>query len=173
MVPAHWWVELSLVTLVGRAAQSGMSRGMWAQEDFLSSLSADGWGYVPALLVVWPEASQHWGLQAVGWGQVSVRKWQPPEGLTPMSIPQNYCRQCLCPHNEPQPPPHLCRRPSDTNRVVWPVSYEIAAFFPESWCLRLCVSPLRVAFLLHPVLWNSCDQPSLAFKAKFSGGSSS
>ena len=28
----------------------------------LIRLSADGWGWDPSLLVVWPEASQHWSL---------------------------------------------------------------------------------------------------------------
>ena len=28
----------------------------------LICLSADGWGWVPSLLVVWPEATQHWNL---------------------------------------------------------------------------------------------------------------
>ena len=32
----------------------------------LGSLSSDGWGCVPILVVVWPEASQHWSLQVVG-----------------------------------------------------------------------------------------------------------
>ena len=89
LVPAHWWVELGLVPLVGRA-MSGvclLSSGLlWKT---LSSLSADGWGCVPTLLVVWPDSSQHWSLEAVGWGQVLVRKWCPPRGLTPMSTPQN------------------------------------------------------------------------------------
>ena len=36
----------------------------------------------------------------------------------------------------------------------------------------LCVPP-RVEFLFPPVLWNSCNQTPLAFKARFSGVSSS
>ena len=32
----------------------------------LGGLSPDGLGCVPALLVVWPEVSQHWTLQTVG-----------------------------------------------------------------------------------------------------------
>ena len=36
-----WWAELSRT---------------------LIRLSADGWGCVPSLLVVWPEATQHWSL---------------------------------------------------------------------------------------------------------------
>ena len=38
---------------------------------------------------------------------------------------------------------------------------------------RPCMCPPRVEFLFPPVLWNSCNQASLAFKARFSGASSS
>ena len=35
----------------------------WAElSKTLIRLSADGWGWVPSLLVVWPEATQHWSL---------------------------------------------------------------------------------------------------------------
>ena len=37
----------------------GVSRGGCGLKKSLGILSADGWGCVPALLVVWPEASQH------------------------------------------------------------------------------------------------------------------
>ena len=100
----------------------------------LSSLSADGWGCVPALLVVWPEASQHWSLQAVGWGQVLERKWQPPGGLKPMSSPQDYQRQYLCPRSEPQHPAASTGVPPVLAGRSGPVFYEITAFFPRSWC---------------------------------------
>ena len=36
-------------------------------------------------------------------------------------------------------------------------------------CMRLCVDPPKVEFLFPPVLWNSCDQTPLVFKAKLSG----
>ena len=58
LVPTQWWVELGLVPLVGRAMLI----------DTLSLLSAFGWSCVPTLLVVWPEVTQHWSLQAVWWG---------------------------------------------------------------------------------------------------------
>ena len=67
-MPARWWAELGLGPLVGRA----MSRGGCELRKSLGSLSADGWGCVPTQLVVWLELSQHWYLQAVGWGQVLV-----------------------------------------------------------------------------------------------------
>ena len=66
-MPAHWRVELGLGPLVGRAMFRGSS---WLRKS-LGSLSADGWGCVPVQLV-WPKASQHWSVQAVGWGQVLV-----------------------------------------------------------------------------------------------------
>ena len=50
----------------------GVSRGPCGFRKSLGGLSADGWGCVPALLVVWPEVSHYWNLQAVGWSQVLV-----------------------------------------------------------------------------------------------------
>ena len=35
----------------------------------LGGLSVVEFYYVPTVLVVWPQAFQHWSLQAVGWGQ--------------------------------------------------------------------------------------------------------
>ena len=52
-----WWVELDLVFLVGRVVSGGM---FWAVCDLimiLASLSANGWGCVPVLLVLWHGAS--------------------------------------------------------------------------------------------------------------------
>ena len=62
LVPAYWWVGLGLSPLVGRGMSSDVSRGGFRLRKTLGSLSAGGWGCVSALLVVWPEASQHWGL---------------------------------------------------------------------------------------------------------------
>ena len=55
---AHWWLELYLVSLVGRAYQ-GVCLESCGLRTILGSLSADGWGCVPTILVVWPEAFQH------------------------------------------------------------------------------------------------------------------
>ena len=57
---ALWWAGPCLGVCV---------EGLWAQE-VLGHLPADGWHCVPALLVVWPEVSQHWSSQDVGWDQV-------------------------------------------------------------------------------------------------------
>lgn len=71
-MPSHWCVELDIGPQVGRAMSRGMSRGGCGLRKPLGSLSAAGWGCVPTQLVVWPVASQHWSLQAVGWGQILV-----------------------------------------------------------------------------------------------------
>ena len=83
-MPAHWRLELGLVPLVGRAVSGGVFRGSCGLRKTLGSLSADGWGCVPALLVGWPEASQHWILQ---WGLILMSKWQTSGELMPMSTP--------------------------------------------------------------------------------------
>jgi len=51
----NWrWEKLGL-SLMGRAVLS----------KTLIQLSVDGWGCAPSLLVVWPEATQPWRLQAL------------------------------------------------------------------------------------------------------------
>ena len=47
------WVQLDLVFLVGRAALGGVFWGVCEFIMILGSLSANGWGCVPVLLVVW------------------------------------------------------------------------------------------------------------------------
>ena len=52
-----WWIRLDLVFLVGRTASGGV---FWHACDLimiLGSLSANGWGCVPVLLVVWHRVS--------------------------------------------------------------------------------------------------------------------
>ena len=51
LVPAHWWVQPGLVPLVGRVLSGVvLIRQLWAPENFINSLSADGWGCAPVLL---------------------------------------------------------------------------------------------------------------------------
>ena len=105
-------------------------------------------------------------------------RWHPPALVSTQWIegaPQNGCHQCLCPQAELQPPPApppqeilqdqqvgLAQAPIKLLLLLWAVEH-----------LRLCMHPLRVAFLFPPVLWDSGDQAPLAFKASGSGGSSS
>ena len=97
------------------------------------SLSADRWGCVPALLVIWPEAPQCWSLWSVGWDEVLVRRWWPPGEFTPMSTPQNYCCQCLCLYREPQPLPASAGDPPVLAGSFVCVSCGVAA--PSLWVL--------------------------------------
>ena len=53
LVPVFWWMRLYLVFLVGRTASSGVFCGVCDRIMILGSLSTNGWGCVPVLLVVW------------------------------------------------------------------------------------------------------------------------
>ena len=82
--------------------------------------------------------------------------------------------QCPCPCGEPQLPPTSAGDPSILAGRSGPVSYGVTAFIPLVLLhTRVGVSPPRVESLSPPVLWKSCDQTQLAFKARFSGDSSS
>ena len=64
----------------------------WAEfSKILICLSDDEWGWIPSLLVVWPEATQHWSLpgSVVGlvadFGKVHAKEYFP-ELLLPVSL---------------------------------------------------------------------------------------
>ena len=50
-MPVFWWMRLDLVFVVGWTASSGMFSGV-CELMILGSLSANGWGCVPVLLIV-------------------------------------------------------------------------------------------------------------------------
>ena len=54
----------------------------------LICLSADVWGCVPSLLVVWPEVTQHWSLQAKASGRAYTNKYIPDLLLPLLLAPQ-------------------------------------------------------------------------------------
>ena len=56
-MPVFWWMSLHLVFLVGRTASGGFFWGVCNIIMILGSLSANGWGCVPVLLVVWHRVS--------------------------------------------------------------------------------------------------------------------
>ena len=78
-------MELGLGPLVGKAMSRGVFRGTFGLRKSLGGLSAAGWGCIPTQFVVWPEVSLHRSLQAVGWDQVLVPRWQPPGELMQMN----------------------------------------------------------------------------------------
>ena len=69
---------------------------------------------------------------------------------------------------------HLCRRPSNTSRLVWfSLLWGHCSFPLVPMRTLLCVCPPRVESLFPPVLLKSCNQIPLAFKVWFSRNSSS
>ena len=52
LVPCFWWVGLDFVFLLGRAMSGGVFWGVCELNMILGSLSANGWGVFPVLLVV-------------------------------------------------------------------------------------------------------------------------
>ena len=68
-MPVFWWMRLYLVFLVGTTTSGGV---FWGACDFImivGSLSANGWGCVPVLLVVWHRVSSTvtcWSLSGAG-----------------------------------------------------------------------------------------------------------
>ena len=56
-MPVFWWMRLDLVFLVGRTVSSGVFWCVCELSMTSGSLSANGWGCFPVLLVVWHGAS--------------------------------------------------------------------------------------------------------------------
>ena len=52
-MPVFWWMRLDLVFLVARTTSGGVFWGVCDLIMILGSLSANRWGCVPVLLVVW------------------------------------------------------------------------------------------------------------------------
>ena len=68
-MPEFWWMRLDLVFLVGTSTSCGVFWGVCGLIMFLGSLSANGWGCVPVLLVVWYQVSSTvacWSLSEAG-----------------------------------------------------------------------------------------------------------
>ena len=68
-MPVLWWMRLDLVFLVGRTMSGGV---LWDVCDLimiLGSLSANRWGCIPVLPVVWHRVSSTvacWSLSGAG-----------------------------------------------------------------------------------------------------------
>ena len=68
-MPVFWWMRLDLVFLVGRSTAGGVFWGVCGLLMILCTLSANGRGYVPVLLVVWHTVSSTvacWSLNGAG-----------------------------------------------------------------------------------------------------------
>ena len=68
-MPVFWQMRLDLVFLVGRTTSGGVFCGVCGLIMILGSLSANGWGCIPVLLVVWHRVSSAvacWSLSGTG-----------------------------------------------------------------------------------------------------------
>ena len=68
-MPVFWWMRLDLVFLVGRSMTGGVFWDVCGLIMILGGLSANGWGCVPVLLVVWYMVSSTvvcWSLSGAG-----------------------------------------------------------------------------------------------------------
>ena len=68
-MPVFWWMQLDIDFLGGRTTSGGVFWGVCELSMILGSLSANGWGCVPLLLVVWHGVSSTgacWSLSGAG-----------------------------------------------------------------------------------------------------------
>ena len=68
-MPVFWWVGLDVVFMVGKATSGGVFWGVCVLNVILGSLSANGCGCIPILLVVWHGAASSgtcWPLGGAG-----------------------------------------------------------------------------------------------------------
>ena len=133
----------------------GMSRGLWSQKN-LSTLYE---------IILLPIGCLVWGIPALVptdccWGQILVRKYNLQQGSQQCTLLRTATNNVFDPAvHQDFPPSQQVTPPPNTIRQSCPVSHDVTAFYPESqWTQDL---------------WNSCDQTSLTFKARFSEGSSS
>lgn len=120
-------------------------------------------GYVPTLLVVCPEVTQYWNLQAIVWVWCQNSNHQ-----------ERSC-QCLfsgCPppvlaltvsHSQCLPSQQTLQDPQVGLVLLWS---HWSALSPSTCEHLIC----RVEFLLPSMLWGFCTQALLTFKAKCFGG---
>ena len=123
----------------------------WADvSKTLIHLSANGWGWVPSLLVVWREATQHWSLPGLFGGR-NGRLWEGSHHeqlLLPVSFSLG----------EPQLPPASAGDPPTLAGRSGSVSYGVTAPSPGSRCTHYFVCALQVWSLCFP---QSCRRPAI------------
>ena len=135
----RWWAELSKT---------------------LIHLTADGWGWVPSLLVIWPEATQHWSLPGL-FGGANGGLW---EGSRQRVLPRTSAASVLVPtvSHSHCPPLQEALQHQQVGLVQSPLRSLLLPLGPDVHT-TLCVPP-SVESLFPPVLSKSCNQIPLAFK---------
>ena len=118
----------------------------WAElNKTLIRLSADAWGWVPFVLVVWTEVTQLWSLPSSLMGLMADSgrahaKEYFPELLLPVSLS----------HGEPQPPPASAGDPPTLAGMSGSVSSGVTAPSPGSRCAHYFVCALQEWSLCFP-----------------------
>lgn len=144
LVPVHWWLELCLGPLVGRAMSRVMSRGGCGLRKYLDSLLVD----------THQVGCSSWCLQAAGWGKVLVLIHQ--EGIHHQRCSRGLMLLSMSPTSVPvlrvsnsQALP-LQETPKSAD-MFGRESYRITAFtLGPGACEFLCVCLWRVKFLFLP-----------------------
>ena len=131
---AHWWVEVGLVPLVDRTMSRDVFRGSQGLKTTFGSLSVMGQA------VAWPEVSQYWSHQAVGWCQVSVPKWWPPGAHVdehsmgpPLPVFLSHSELQLMPASTGDPPRPTGRSGSDSYGVTALVQVQYTWTLLQEW----------------------------------------
>ena len=137
-----WWWEKQGLALLGRALLS----------KTLIHLSADEWGYVPFLLIVWSESIHPWGLPGSMIGLMANSRSAYVKG----TLRECYCQR-LCPPSEPLPThastgdfPTLAGSVGSvfcgvTASFLWVLPHAKFCLCPQDWSLcfpQSCESPI-------------------------------
>lgn len=131
----RWRYILPLIVGLGPCLGLCLLSGSSLFMNTLSCLSTAG--CVSAQLVVLSEASQHWSLQAIGWGQVLVKMATQLVNSQQTSHSVLLSQWANCP---------LCLQGTLGNSDL--VSYELIALFPRSWWVwdPVCNPPTEYSF---------------------------
>ena len=112
----------------------------------LIHLTVDGWGWVLSLLVVLPEATQHWSLPRL-FGGVNGRLW---EGSRQGALPRTSTASVPVPTVKQSHPPPLQETPPTPAGRSGSVSPRVTAPSPGSRCAHHSVCALQEWGLRFP-----------------------
>ena len=127
----------------------------WAElSKTLIHLTVDGWGWVPSLLVVWLEATQHWSLPGL-FGGANDRLW---EGSRQGALPRTSAASVLVPTVSDSTPSASAGDPLTLAGRSGSVSPGVTAPSPGSRCAHYFVCALQEWNLCFP---QSCRRPAI------------
>ena len=127
----------------------------WAEiSKTLICLSADGWGWVPSLLVVWPEVTQHWSVAGL-FGGANGGLWEcSRQGV----LPRTSAASVLVLTVRQSHPPTSAGDPPTLAGESGSVSYGVTAPSSGSRCTPYFVCALQEWSLCFPP---SCRSPAI------------